>query len=66
MTKSVNYREAAEILGLSERTLRNMVSKKKLPHYKLGKSVRFSVAKLEAWMEERAVPVIEKSVNGEV
>lgn len=63
---TVNYKEASELLGLSPRTLRNMVSKKQIPHYKLGKSVRFSVDKLTAWLEERSVPEIRKSINGEV
>lgn len=63
---TVNYKGASELTGLAERTLRNMVSRKQIPHYKLGRSVRFSVDKLTAWLEERSVPEFKKSINGEV
>ena len=63
---AMDYKGCSEMTGLAERTLRNMVSKKKIPYYKLGKSVRFSREKISAWMEERAVPELSKSLNGEI
>lgn len=63
---TVNYKGASEITGLAERTLRNMVSKKMIPHYKIGRSVRFSVDKLSVWLEQRSVPELKKTINGEV
>lgn len=62
---AIDYRGCAEMTGLAERTLRNMVSKKRIPYYKLGKSVRFSPSKIEAWLEERSVPELRKSLRGE-
>ena len=62
--KTVNYRGASEVTGLAERTLRNLVSRKQIPHFKLGKSVRFSVERLEAWMDERAVEPLKKTLHG--
>jgi excisionase family DNA binding protein len=38
----LSYREAAELIGCSEATLRRLVSKGKLPHLKIGRSVRFT------------------------
>ena len=61
---TTDYYGAHLITALSEKTLRNLVSKKKIPYFKLGRAVRFSVAKLNAWMEERAVPELKKSING--
>ena len=62
--KTVDYHGASEVLGLAERTIRNMVSRKQLPYFKLGKSVRFSVERLEAWMNERAIEPLSKTING--
>ena len=64
--KTTNYHGASEITGLAERTLRNMVSKKRVPYFKLGRSVRFSVERLEKWMEERAVEPLSKTIRGGV
>ncbi|MBO4278774.1 MAG: helix-turn-helix domain-containing protein [Spirochaetales bacterium] len=61
---TTDYYGAHLITALSEKTLRNLVSKKKIPYFKLGRAVRFSVSKLNAWMEERAVPELKKSLNG--
>lgn len=64
MTYAMDYAEVAKVTGLAERTLRNMVSKKQIPYYKLGRSVRFSPEKIGKWMEERSVPELKKSLNG--
>lgn len=66
MSHAMDYKETAKVTGLAERTLRNMVSKKQIPYYKLGRSVRFSPEKISEWMEQRAVPELSKSLNGEV
>ena len=63
--QTTDYHGASLITGLAERTLRNMVSKKQIPHFKLGRAVRFSTARLNTWMEERAVPELRKSLNRE-
>ena len=47
--------EAAEILGCSPKTLRVWVSQKKVPHYKVGRAVRFRRADLLEWLESRRV-----------
>ena len=64
MTKAMDYKSCSEITGLAERTLRNMVSQKKIPFYKIGKSVRFSQEKISVWLEEHAVEPLSKSLNG--
>jgi len=42
LPKLLTYKEAAEILGLSDQTLRQWVSGERIPFIKLGKAVRFS------------------------
>jgi excisionase family DNA binding protein len=43
--------EAATALGVSERTLRSMLSR--LPHFREGGAVLIPVRALERWLEER-------------
>jgi excisionase family DNA binding protein len=45
-------REAAEVLGISERTLRQMLPE--LPHYRAGGCVLIPVDDLRQWLSEQA------------
>lgn len=40
--KLFNYSEAAELLGISQNTLRQYVSRKRIPFTKIGRNVRFT------------------------
>jgi excisionase family DNA binding protein len=51
----IDYRSAAEALGLSEATLRRMVSRRQIPHYKILKRVYFDLDELRAWVDQRKV-----------
>lgn len=52
----IDQREAAEYLGITDRTLRRMIAAGKLPAYRLGpRLLRIDVADLDALM--RPVPV---------
>lgn len=52
----VTYDGAARIVGVKKPTLYSMVSKKQIPHYRLGRRlVAFSVAELRSWLEQRRV-----------
>ena len=42
MTKLYRYREVAEMLGVAEQTIRNLVHQGKIPVVKLGSSARVS------------------------
>ena len=42
----LNYDQAAVLLNMHSASLRRLVSKGKIPHYKIGKSVRFSESQL--------------------
>ncbi len=47
--------EAAEYLQCTENTLRCWVSRRRVPHVKIGRSVRFRLADLEAFVEKNLV-----------
>jgi len=45
--------EAAAALAVCEKTIYNMVQNGDLPEIKIGKSVRYSVDDLKAWIENQ-------------
>jgi excisionase family DNA binding protein len=53
----MKYKEASEMLCVAETTLRRWVSQRRVPHHKLGRSVRFESRELESWIHEQAVQV---------
>ena len=55
----VAYDEAALLLGLSVHTVRRYVSRRLLPHRKVGKKVYFDVGELRSWIESHRVDVNE-------
>lgn len=51
MSKYLDYREAADLLGLKVATLYSKVSRKEIPHIRLSpRLVRFERSALEAWI----------------
>ncbi|HEX5104211.1 MAG TPA: helix-turn-helix domain-containing protein [Pirellulaceae bacterium] len=50
----LTQREAADALGVSERTLFSLTSPRgPIPAVRMGKSVRYSLAALQAWIGEQ-------------
>ena len=52
--KTLNYKEAAQFLKITEGTLRNWVSKKRIKPHKLGKHVLFFQEELETWIKTQS------------
>ncbi len=56
MAKLIDYGAAAELLGIPLGTLYEWVSRKKLPHVRLGpRLVRFDEDELRDWLNTRRV-----------
>ena len=51
----MNIQDAADALGIKKSTLYQWVSMHKIPYYKIGRLVKFSPSKLEAWVKKREV-----------
>jgi len=51
----VTRREAARFLNVSERQVWNLQNDGRLPHVRIGRSVRFRVTDLEAFIAARTV-----------
>ena len=58
--QTMNYKEAARYLKITEGTLRNWVSKGRLKPHKVGKHVLFFKEELETWITNPAVGAVEK------
>ncbi|MSR77351.1 MAG: DNA-binding protein [Candidatus Omnitrophica bacterium] len=47
--------EVTGMLQISIVTLRAWTSQKKIPYYKVGRSVRFNLLKLQEWLNQREI-----------
>ena len=50
LPRLVGINELAQQLGMSVRNIRRLVSERSIPHYKLGRLVRFDVDEVVAWL----------------
>lgn len=59
LLKCYTAEEAAPILGIPLGTLRNMTYRREIPVVKNGRSVRYRLLDLLAWIEDRSVPALQ-------
>jgi excisionase family DNA binding protein len=60
MTEKINYKQAAELLGVPIGTLYAWVCRNQIPHHRYGRRlIRFDKVELEAWMAQHHVPVVD-------
>ena len=52
MNKYLSVKEVSEYLAIKPPTLYGKVSRKEIPHYKIGKLVRFKREEIDKWMGE--------------
>lgn len=55
MEPYVDLKAVAEYLGSSERHVRNLVQMRKLPHYKVGRLLRFKLSEVERFVQASKV-----------
>jgi len=55
MTRLIDIKEASEVLGVTIGTLYQWVHYRRLPHYKVGRLVKFRPADLDTFIESRRV-----------
>lgn len=53
----VDVEGAAARLGISVRHVRHLIAQRRIPYVKVGHYVRFDPDELDAWIDERRVPV---------
>ena len=61
----MNYRGLSMYLKMAEGTLRHWVMNDKIPHFKIGKSVRFAKKEIDKWLSgyKQAKDLIEELKN---
>lgn len=52
----VSIKTLCLMLDIKERTIRDWVSKRIIPHHKLNRMVRFNVKEIKAWYDARLIP----------
>ena len=50
----LTLKEVAEYLKVNERTIYRMVADRKLPGFKVGRSWRFKLTEIEAWIKAKS------------
>jgi len=53
--KFLNVKKLAEYLDVSTYTIYFWVSQRKIPHYKIGKHLKFIEEEIEKWLKERKI-----------
>ncbi len=53
MTRLLGYTEAAELLGVCERTIAALKAKNEIPYIPIGKRVKFSEESLKLWLRSK-------------
>jgi excisionase family DNA binding protein len=48
----IGYREAARLLGVSDRTIFSLAKQGQIPAVRIGRAVRFDPADLRTWIEK--------------
>jgi excisionase family DNA binding protein len=51
--KYLRYKDVAKLMQLSVTTIKRYVQDRKIPYYKLGATVRFSLVEINEWMKSR-------------
>ncbi len=59
MKEFIPIDEVSQYLGIKTSTLYAMVGEKKIPHYKVGRLVRFKRSEIELWMEGNRKECVE-------
>lgn len=48
----LSVKELAEYMGFNEQTIYHWIAQRKIPFYKIGKAVRFSVNEIQDWVNK--------------
>lgn len=64
--KLIGTKELAKYLDVSIGTIYSWVWQKKLPHYKVGRLVKFDLKEIESWIKERRVKEIRSKYGTKI
>ena len=64
MKNLVSIEKIAEILDTSPKTIYDWTATRRIPHYKLGRLVKFDVDEVMAWLQTCEVKVYNRGTGG--
>ena len=56
-------KEVSEYLALKASTVYSLVEEKKIPHYRIGRQIRFKKSDVDEWMEKQREEVVDVKVE---
>ncbi len=57
--KLIKIGELSEMVGLAQSTLYKYACERKIPYFKIGNSIRFSIEDIEEWLRDKKVLKIQ-------
>ncbi len=63
MDRLLTTEEIAGYLQISPRTIESWVWRKKIPHIKIGRCVRFDLEQIQEWLKVKSVGAMERQSN---
>jgi excisionase family DNA binding protein len=61
MTSALKAPELARILGMGHSAIYDLAGEGRIPHYRIGTSLRFDPMKIAAWLREREIGAVRKT-----
>jgi excisionase family DNA binding protein len=59
----LNIQEIASYLGIKVSTIYSLVERKGIPHYRVGRLVRFKKPEIDQWMERQKEPAVDIKIE---
>ena len=56
-------KEVSEYLAFKASTVYSLVEEKKIPHYRIGRQIRFKKSEIDEWMEKQREKVVDVKVE---
>ena len=63
LSSFLNVKEVSVYLALRRSTVYSLVEEKKIPHYRIGRQIRFKVSEVDEWMAGQRQEVVEIRVE---
>lgn len=58
MEKYLTIKELSERLNIPLKTLYGWTSCRRIPHFKVGKSLRFNERQIQTWIDQQAIEMV--------
>ena len=59
----LNVQQIANYLGIKASTVYSLVEQKKVPHYRIGRQIRFIGSEIDEWMNLQKEPAVDTKVE---